>query len=114
MQLRYDQVEPNIVIRLDAGWTYDAQLLTLRKDKHMKKPVLNLRGQDDNEFSASTTGVVDALTTNAATFPALAAATTLLSTKLTTFKADLQAVVNARTALQAAIAAKNNSRADVE
>src|SRR5262245_26308195 len=104
------------ISRFDQGLLWDSMVSSpTRKDQQrMRKAKLNLRAQSDNAFSASTTGAFNALVLNAGTFPALASATTSLGTKLTTFKADLQAVVDARTALQALVAAKGNSRAEVE
>lgn len=80
----------------------------------MIKPKLELKKQSDSQLLVSSTAIKNAMTTNAAEFPSSAAKVTLLGTKVTSFSAAIQAVVDAKAALEALVAARNNVRVEIE
>jgi len=80
----------------------------------MIKPKLELDKLTDADLLTLAVGIKNAMTTNAAEFPASAASVTALGTSVTAFGASRQAAEDGKTAQQALVDAKDADRATVE
>ena len=109
MEPRYD--DPSGSFTYDEGWHYDSGPAAPRERKRpMVKPKLDTYKPSDVSLLVAGTTVKDAMTANAAEFPASAADVTALGGELTDFQVALQAAENGKLAQQALVDVKDAAR----